>query len=37
MMDDEDQYYQLELPIQAVRIIYTGLKQLAKNGLVEIL
>ena len=26
-MDDEDQYYQLELPIQAVRIIYTGLKQ----------
>jgi len=27
MMDDEDQYYQLELPIQAVRIIYTGLSQ----------
>jgi hypothetical protein len=26
-MEDEDQYYQLELPIQAVRIIYTGLKQ----------
>ena len=26
-MEDEDQYYQLELPIQAVRIIYTGLSQ----------
>ena len=25
-MEEED-YYQLELPIQAVRIIYTGLKQ----------
>ena len=36
MMDDEDQYYQLELPIQAVRIIYTGLK-LVRNGLAEIL
>ena len=25
-MEDED-YYQLELPIEAVRIIYTGLSQ----------
>ena len=30
-MEDEDQYYQLELPIQAVRIIYTGLKQACEN------
>ena len=26
-MEDEDQYYHLELPIQAVRIIHTGLSQ----------
>ena len=26
-MEDEEQYYQLELPIEAVRIIHTGLTQ----------
>ena len=26
-MEDEEQYYQLELPIEAVRIIHTGLSQ----------
>ena len=26
-MENEEQYYQLELPIQAVRIIHTGLSQ----------
>ena len=27
IMEEEDQYYQLELPIEAVRIIHTGLKK----------
>ena len=26
-MEDEDQYYHLELPIEAVRVIRTGLSQ----------
>ena len=26
-MEDEDQYYHLELPIEAVRVIHTGLSQ----------
>ena len=26
-MDEDDQYYRVELPIEAVRIIYTGLSQ----------
>ena len=37
MMDDEDQYYQLELPIQAVRISTQDLSKLVRNGLAEIL
>tara|TARA_X000000950_G_scaffold65385_1_gene80321 strand:- start:5447 stop:5635 length:189 start_codon:yes stop_codon:yes gene_type:complete len=27
MMNEESEYYQIELPIQAVRIIHTGLSQ----------
>ena len=27
MMNEESEYYQIELPIQAVRIIHTGLLQ----------
>ena len=27
MMDEESDYYQIELPIEAVRIIHTGLSQ----------
>jgi|TARA_Y100000052_G_scaffold13402_1_gene12939 hypothetical protein len=26
-VEDEDQYYHLELPIEAVRVIHTGLSQ----------
>ena len=26
-MEDESQYYRLELPIEAIRIVHTGLKQ----------
>ena len=26
-MEDESQYYRLELPIEAVRIVHTGLRQ----------
>ena len=26
-MDEDDQYYRVELPIEAVRIIHTGLSQ----------
>ena len=26
-MEDEDQYYHLELPIEAVRVVHTGLSQ----------
>jgi len=26
-MEDESQYYRLELPIEAIRIVHTGLRQ----------
>ena len=26
-MDEDDQYYRVELPIEAVRVIHTGLSQ----------
>ena len=32
----EEEFYQIELPIQAVRVIHTGLSQVWTNGLVEI-
>ena len=33
-MEQEENYYHLELPIEAVRVIHTGLTQQLLNGLV---
>ena len=30
-MDEEEEYYHLELPIEAVRVIHTGLSQAASK------
>ena len=31
MMEEDNQYYRLELPIEAVRVIHTGLSQAASK------